>query len=161
MLRWFTRLWRRDDGAFRFHDGVKSRKADPLALWREMERYGGAEWVSSLKTLFIDPSGLDPEELYRLHPARQLAVETLAVLTRKAFVIPSLDEGGLADAGVLQVMADFMAAVMEIEAEFRPFVIWSPPVSRFRYPATDEASSPSPSPTDSADSANPESERPE
>jgi hypothetical protein len=146
MLRW---IFGGGDLVFRFHDGVRRRRLDPLAAWSRLEEVGGADWIQSFRPFAIDSGGLDKEAAVRLGQGRALAVSSLATVARRAFEIPPFDQGGRTDEGCFRVLCDYVQSLLALEVEFRPLFDWSEPAPSSYPLPTDEDCSPLPSPSES------------
>lgn len=112
---------------FEYHDGTRSRRADPLAVQRVINRKLGRRLDTHLKNMGVlerVPPALRPhlsEGVIDDMRAKEFdAAEALAAVTREAFGVKALEDGGLSDAECLDLFARFYAYVAYLEEAARP-----------------------------------------
>lgn len=123
-MRW--RFWRSARRIFKYHDGRRTRWADPLEVHRAMAAAG--DWfalVGSFRAAGrFTPDQLGPE-LAAQADLDSVVVE-LATIVRAAFGVSKVGTGpdgravGLTDLECLALLADFVNWLKDVEAEYRP-----------------------------------------
>jgi hypothetical protein len=124
-------FWRRR-AIFKFRDGRRRRRADPLAVWRRLWTDAEVNLERDLQDAF-DPDLPDTESL--------AAMKNLADLTRRAFALPTFEQGGLTEVECQNLLADFLTYMASVKKKSSPPLMQSPP--------TDSPSSVGVSPTKS------------
>jgi hypothetical protein len=124
-----TGLWSaRERAIFRFWDGRRRRRVDPLAVEAALRKHGGDDW----HRLILSLNELDPATAGKLPPTLQLqhannrraAGEQLAAITRASFGIePLSDRGGLTVTETFDVLADYLSYMTMLGEAVAPFVI--------------------------------------
>lgn len=117
MIRLLRRLFGRRDAfgytdaeraIFAYHDGRRRRRGDPLAIQRAL--VDDKEF-----NLAIDPAVSCVPTVEGVRAAGRTAAAT-----RRAFVIPQLEAGGLTDAECLGLFASFGEFLKELQESARP-----------------------------------------
>ena len=128
-MQFLRRLWSRDQSparlVFEYHDGTRSRRADPLAAVAALEAADPkfaehlAELDDSDKPGVALPPGAVADEV---KAGRKEAVAKLLEATRAAFGLKPLDDtGGLTEAETMQVLMAFLLWMQAAAADARPF----------------------------------------
>lgn len=100
---------------YRYHDGERDRRGDPLELLR---RLTGREGLS----LEVDAklaTGATPEA--------PKALGRLVDAVRDVFGVKSLDQGGMTEAECLGLLFHFMQYIAEVQRDFSPLPTSPPP----------------------------------
>jgi len=131
MLGLFRRLWPRDRSRliFSFHDGTRTRRADPLAAGGALERE--CPKYAELLELAVDDAPTVPGPAAD-DVARQKgeAIAELVRATRAAFGVRPLDEeGGLTEAETLNLFREFLVFLARLADAAGPFDNSPPPAS--------------------------------
>lgn len=130
---------------FRYWDGSGYQWADPIAVHQTLEKEGG-DWQGLLRSLDLAEKYKDKPEVSdklrtQMDDTVGVVVE-LAATIRKAFNVAKLHTGasgkvyGLADAECLNLLADFMVWLADLETEYLP--LHSPPKAAPLRSAEDE-----------------------
>jgi hypothetical protein len=145
MTGWLARLFRRRDAfgylpnerdIFKYHDGTRRRRGDPLAIQR---------------ALILDPEfeiAIDPGVAAVPTPEGLKAAARTIAAVRKAFGVPEFAAGGLTDTGCLILFTQFGQFVGALREAAGPLASSPGPT-----PASESANSPMPT---SVDSGSPE-----
>lgn len=113
---------------YRYHDGTRARRADPVAVGAALERFQ-PDYLDLLADVHKSPAqvpmGLVRDQLV----ARQREVASkLVELSRKVFGLPVLtDAGGVTDGEALGVLTGYFLFMEELADEARPFGSSPPP----------------------------------
>lgn len=136
MLSRFFAWWRsRGRCIFRYFDGRKWRRCDPIEMSRRLEAMGGADWEKNLECVARGPSAVPPGAGIRIKEANAkeaaAAVTSLVDTFRKSFDVPPLDDAGrgLTDGEVIELAAAFYLFLGGLADEAIPFQNSPPPVS--------------------------------
>jgi hypothetical protein len=103
-------FWRRR-AIFKFRDGRRRRRADPLAVWRRLWTDAEVNLERDLQDAF-DPDLPDTESL--------AAMKNLADLTRRAFALPTFEQGGLTEVECQNLLADFLTYMASVKKKVQP-----------------------------------------
>lgn len=126
LKRW---AWRRRRSIFPFFDGTAARWADPMAVYRELQRHPRFNW--DIHPALIDTGDLDA-----------LAVTAEAV--RSAFGLKDAAAGGLTEAECVALLARFVAYLDALKKNGSPAPILPEPTGRaFSTPTTPGTNAPS------------------
>jgi hypothetical protein len=132
MLGWFRRLWSRDQRLlFSFHDGDRTRWADPIATAAAIEERV-PDWAAKCGLIRDDLSTV-PAGPMRDDQQRQQkdARKELLAVTRDVFgLAPFTDRGGvkqgLPEAETVALLHRFLAWFFAAAEDARPFSTWPP-----------------------------------
>lgn len=120
-----------DPKIFKFHDGTRSRKVDPLEVWSRLEAAAGEEWPELLKIIRLplppripnmDTSNLEKDVLSK----QRQAADTLAKIVPDAFGVTAFDDAGGKSSGLtrtqrIELVARFVVFMAELSEKARPF----------------------------------------
>lgn len=133
MLGWLWRLFSRKKARderqlFRFWDGTRYRRADPVELWAKMEGAAGEDWTDLLRLLAkAPPPGTIGDMLKLARKAQQDAATKIAEATCAAFDVSPFAEDGTATVGLtkaerIALAASFLGFIGGLAGAARPFL---------------------------------------
>lgn len=124
MLKWLKRFWSRDHqrDIFGYWDGTARRRADPLALARELERQC-KDYTELLKVLRTPEADVPPgDALAETRTIKEAAASKLVEATRAAFGLKPLEEaGGLTEAETVGVLTSYLLFMEELARRAEAF----------------------------------------
>lgn len=117
-------LYNRKRDVFRFHDGTKWRRADPVRVHAELER-ALPDFASRVADAVRDPRDLPVGPLRdEVAGKKKEATQLLIGASRKAFKLADLDDSkGCTDPEALQVLLKYLLFMEDVAASAQVFTI--------------------------------------
>lgn len=124
----FIRRWRfsRQRNLFPYWDGRRTRKGDPVALLRSLHEDDFFNW--EVHPQMIKSGDAD-------------AIRICADAARRAFGVPSFEDGGLTDIEALTLFSKFVAYISAVKKNTKTSLMSLPPTAKEPTGATETATS--------------------
>lgn len=110
MLNWLRRiLINRQRAVFRFWDGAKMRRIDPMVVYYALCEHPEFDWEKT-------PLLIDVDDTQIMLPAMQMT----AAAVRSSFLVGSLEQGGLTDGECVQLLTAFNRYMLALKKSASP-----------------------------------------